>query len=248
MALSNHFLDGLADADRRLLQPHLQKVSLRRDERVGEADEPVTTAYLPIDSILSVVQVMRDGRSIETRTIGREAGYGLLHAVGSRLAIERVIVQVPGEAYALPTQTLAAAAVQSPSLTKAIVSHGQATLAQTAQGIACNTLHAAEPRLCKWLLLTQDRLESDVLPLTQEHLSIMLGVQRTTVTALASDLQRRQAISYSRGRIRVLDRPALIACACECYEITERRTAELVEASERKTATNGVQPNAAGLP
>ena len=188
----------------------------------------MSTAILPVGCILSVVQVMRDGRAIETRTIGREGGYGLLHALGARTAVERVLTQIAGTAYVLPIVQLAAQAKHSPELTRSIVQHAQATLLQTAQGIACNTLHAAEPRLCRWLLLTQDRLASDVLPLTQEHLSIMLGVQRTTVTALASDLQRRRAISYSRGRIRILDRPALESVACECYRAMTLRVEEVL--------------------
>ena len=103
-----------------------------------------------------------------------------------------------------------------------VVRHAQASLLQAAQSTACNTLHRAEQRLCRWLLLTQDRLGSDVVPLTQEHLAIMLGVQRTTVTATASQLQERGVIAYSRGKIRVLDREAMKRCACECYEAIQQ--------------------------
>jgi CRP-like cAMP-binding protein len=108
------------------------------------------------------------------------------------------------------------------------VRHAQASLLQAAQSTACNTLHRAEQRLCRWLLLTQDRLGgSEVVPLTQEHLAIMLGVQRTTITAVASGLQERGVIAYARGKINILDRPALERCACECYQAI-RKGAELM--------------------
>lgn len=222
MAWRNHFLDNLDEADLAALRPSLRTVELRRDQLLDEAGQPVRAALLPLDCILSVLTVMRDGRTVESRTIGHESGYGLLHALGSRISFERVITQVAGTAYELPVATLSEAAATRPSLTQAIVRHAQASLVQAAQSTACNTLHGAEHRLCRWLLLTQDRLRADVLPLTQEHLAVMLGVQRTTVTALASELQAKNLISYSRGRIRILDRDSLLRCACECYEAIER--------------------------
>lgn len=173
--------------------------------------------WLPIDCILSVVAVMRDGREVETRTIGFEGGCGLLNALGTPMSFERVIAQVGGEAYELPLATLRDAARQSPSLQKQIVAFAQASLVQSSQTVACNALHHTDQRLCRWLLLTRDRLGSDVLPLTQEHLSIMLGVQRTTVTSIASMLQTRGVISYSRGKIRIIDVAALTQLTCECY-------------------------------
>lgn len=217
MAWNNHFLDALDHADSRALEPHLEEVRLQRDDVLSEVGQDVAFVHLPIDCILSVVTVMRDGGQVESRTIGRESGYGLLHALGSRVAVERMLVQVAGRCWRLPLSPLEEAAGRSRRLTRHLVQHAQATLLQAARGTACNTLHAAEHRLCRWLLLTQDRLQADMVPLTQEHLSIMLGVQRTTVTALASQLQARGLISYSRGKIRVLDRAGLERCACECY-------------------------------
>ena len=122
-----------------------------------------------------------------------------------------------GEVYAIRISVLAEAAATSPSLVSTIVSFAQASLIQSAQTTACNALHDAEQRLCRWLLMTRDRLGSEVLPLTQEHLSIMVGVQRTTVTAIASALQARGVVAYSRGKIRITDTAAIRAIACECY-------------------------------
>jgi len=234
MALSNHFLDSLEPRDLAVLRPHLSEVALQRNELLDEAGQVIADVYLPIDCILSIVTVMRDGAQVESRTIGRESGYGLLHALGSPISYERMIVQVSGQAWRLPLERLREAAEASPKLTRCIVHHAQATIIQAAQSTACNSLHSAEQRLARWLLLTQDRLDSDVLPLTQEHLSIMLGVQRTTVTAIASELQARGMISYVRGKITVADRSALERTSCECYEAIQRGTEAMLHPHRRR--------------
>jgi CRP-like cAMP-binding protein len=217
MSGPNHFIDSLPTATLERLRPSLETVELSRDQLLTETGQPVVYAYLPTSCIVSVVAVMHDGRSVESRTIGREGGFGLLHALGSRISQERVTCQVAGEALRLPADALDQAARNDPMLVKLIVQHAQATIVQATQNTACNSLHGAEQRLARWLLLTEDRLESEVLPLTQEHLAIMLGVQRTTVTAIASELQDRGLIRYSRGKITVLNREGLIRSACECY-------------------------------
>ena len=236
MGWSNYFLDSLSEADLALIRRDLVQVELQRDQVLTEVGERVRTATLPINAIVSVVAVMRDGRSIESRTVGRESGYGLMHALGSRYSFERALIQVAGEVFQAPIATLAEAARTSPTMLSAIARHGQTTLVQAALGTACNTLHGAEHRLCRWLLMTQDRVASDVVPLTQEHLAIMLGVQRTTVTMLASQLQAKGAISYSRGRIRIVDRKALKACACECYDLMTEAAGQILAEESEATA------------
>ena len=221
MTSPNHFLASLSAPDLAALAPALTPATLKRDQLIAEAGEDVRTVYLPLDSILSVITVMRDGVQVESRTIGRESGYGLLHALGARRSYERMICQVGGEAMTIPAPALAAAADQRPSLVAAIVRHAQATQIQTSQTLACNTLHAAQPRMASWLLMTQDRLGRDVVPLTQEHLAIMLGVQRTTVTVVAQALQDMGAIHYRRGRITILDRDMHRRESCECYADVE---------------------------
>jgi CRP-like cAMP-binding protein len=234
MAFGNHFLDSLEPRDLDRLRPHLGEVVLERNQLLDESGRKVAFVYLPVDSILSVLTVMTDGAQVESRTIGREGGYGLLQAIGSPISYERTLCQVGGRAQRMALEALRTAATDSAAVREAIVRHAQASLIQAAQSTACNTLHRAEHRLCRWLLLTQDRLGSDVLPLTQEHLAIMLGVQRTTITAVASQLQERGTISYSRGKIRVLDRAALEACACECYVAIQRGATMML--GERETA------------
>ncbi len=229
MSRINHFLGSLDAGDLAVIEPRLERLSLRRDDVLSEVGQQVASVYLPIDSILSVVTVMTDGAQIESRTIGRESGYGLLHSLGSRVAYERMLVQVAGDCWRLPSAVLQQAAAGSPALTRSVVQHAQATILQAGRSAACNALHPAEKRLCRWLLLTQDRLDSDVVPLTQEHLSTMLGVQRTTVTGIATQLQERGIIRYSRGRIRLLDRGALESCACECYAAIQDSVRQVLE-------------------
>lgn len=233
MSWTNHFLDSLDRADIDALRPHLRDLALERNMLLDEAGQTIIDVYLPTDSILSIVTVMRDGAQVESRTIGRESGYGLLHALGSPISYERMVVQVGGRAWALPLERLRERAASSSPLVRCIVHHAQATLIQSAQSTACNSLHPAEQRLARWLLLTRDRLASDVLPLTQEHLAIMLGVQRTTVTAIASEMQSRGLISYARGKIRIEDHAALERTSCECYEAIQRG-AEAMLGSRRR--------------
>jgi CRP-like cAMP-binding protein len=221
MDMHNHFLSALPLHDQKALQPSLRRVDLTRDDHLAEHGQTIDRVYLPMNCVISAVAVMRDGRCVETRTIGCESGYGLLHALGSPVAFERVFTQISGQCWVLPLHVLTRAALDSPTLILALAQHAQATLIQSGQAVACNALHTAEQRLARWLLLTRERTGSDTLPLTQEHMATMLGVQRTTVTAIAQDLQVRGLVSYARGRIRIVNRPALVGVACECYEAIE---------------------------
>jgi CRP-like cAMP-binding protein len=239
MKWSNHFLDAQPMDVLEALRPHLKRLKLHRHQPIVDVDEMVSHVVLPIDAVISVIAVMGDGREVESRTIGRESGFGLLHALGSRLAFERVTVQVPGEAWQVPVSRLAELARVHPSLVSAIVGHAQATIVQATQATACNAIHSAEARLCRWLAMTQDRRGGDIVPLTQEHLAIMVGVQRTTITALALDLQARGVINYRRGNIAILDREALQRGCCECYGVITNAAAKVLAgypASENSVA------------
>jgi CRP-like cAMP-binding protein len=221
MKFRNHFLDGLKPNDIEALRPHLRKLVLAQNQSLATAWSPVVRSVLPVDAIISVILEMQDGRQVETRTIGCESGFGLLHVLGSSTSYETVTTQVGGEAYVIDQRAFAAWARQSPTMMESIVRHGQATIVQSAQAVACNALHDVKQRLARWLLMTRDRVSTNQLPLTQQHLAVMLAVQRTTVTAAASELQREGAIAYRRGRITVLDRELLRRRSCECYETIE---------------------------
>jgi CRP-like cAMP-binding protein len=240
MIRRNHFVASLSPADLALIEPDLEVVQLRRNQVIAEAGRPVTAAYLPLDCILSVVTIMAQGAQIESRTIGRESGHGLLHALGSPHSTERMICQVEGSAVRIRLDALSAAAAARASLAGAIARHAQIGLVQSIQGVACNALHPASARMARWLLMTQDRLGEDRLPLTQEHLAIMVGVQRTTISAVASALQARGVISNGRGRVTIVDREGLRRLSCECYDA--------IEEAVRLTLEEAPPDRAAGRP
>jgi CRP-like cAMP-binding protein len=225
----NWLLDGLTGADFHLLRPDLVPVFLEHNAVLLEVGANVDAVWFPAGSVLSVITIMRDGLGVEACTIGHESAYGLLNALGSAAGTDRMIAQIPGPAVKIASAKLKAAAQKSMSLTYAMVRHIQANLAQTQQSVACNALHHVEARLCRWLLMSQDRMsESAKLPLTQEFLGFMLGVSRTTVTGAARALQSAGLIAYVRGQIEILDRSGLEEGACECYLAVKDKQAQFL--------------------
>ena len=224
----NHFLDSLNVETFNLLKPYLIEEPLGRNRAICSAGSEIDCVWFPVTAILSVVTVMLNGQDVEACTIGHESAYGLLNALGSSISMDRVIAQVPGEAIRMPSARLKAAASLSMRVTELVVRHAQANAAQTQQSVACNAIHGVEARLCRWLLMTQDRTRGDRLPLTQEFLGFMLGVQRTTVTTAARALQTAGMIRYVRGQIEILDRDGLKAAACECYGAVLEKHAQLL--------------------
>jgi len=225
---SNEFLGRLSAETLGLLTPYLMEVSLHRGAQVAGPGEELVCAWFPTSSVLSVVTTMESGHDVEACTIGRESAYGILNALGSSISTDRVVAQIAGRAFKIPASRLRAAAALSLGLTDLIIRHAQANAAQIQQTAACNALHSVDERLCRWLLMTQDRVGGDQLPLTQEFLALMLGVQRTTVSRVASGLQDAGLVRYSRGQIQVIDRPGLEAHACECYESVRQKYDELL--------------------
>lgn len=189
----------------------------------------VDSVYLPDGCALSVIKMMGDGRAVETRTIGREGAYGLLHALGTRICLTRVLVQISGRTDVVGASQLARLADVSPSLRRALIVHAQVSAAQAEQSVACNVLHSVDQRLARWLLMSRDRTEQNPMNLTHEFLALMLGVQRTSVTVAARRLQEQGVIKYSRGRVTVIDRSALDRIVCECYGAYRRDQALLLE-------------------
>jgi CRP-like cAMP-binding protein len=188
-------------------------------EVLYEPGATIESVYFPSTSVVSVVIAMSDGRECETNTIGFESAVGVLAALADRPARGRTFAQSPGGAMRLATADLRHCVAESPKLLNLLLRHTYADLAQAELSTACNALHGAVPRLARWLLMTSDRMGSPVISLTQDEMSVMLGVQRTTVSGAASVLRAERAIAYSRGRLRVLDRPRLTAMACECYAV-----------------------------
>lgn len=223
MKFRNLLLSAASEADIARLFPRMQEISVRAGETVLEPGQPVHAVYFPSSVVLSVVTVMRDGASIETATIGREGVAGLLSGLTGGVSPSRVFAQIGGSAVRVPTKDLRAAAIESPALMDLLLRAAQAIAAEAEQSVACNALHDAPARLARWLLLTQDRVGAASFPLTQDYMAIMVGVQRTTISAIASGLKAQGLIHYTRGVVDVLDRAGLEAAACECYAAVRAR-------------------------
>lgn len=219
----NRLIDKLADPDYRTISADLELLELGLRHRVYERNEPVDHVYFPIDSVISLVAEMSDGQSVEVATIGNEGMAGLPLFLQTRLTSEhRSFCQVPGMSLRMTAETFLDRIDRLPALRLLLQRYTMTLFAQVAQSSACNRIHPIEQRCARWLLLTHDRVRSDEFPLTQEFLAQMLGVQRTSVNAVAQSLSEAGAIRYVRGVITVLDRPRLEAASCECYAIIVR--------------------------
>jgi CRP-like cAMP-binding protein len=169
--------------------------------------------------MVSLLAIMSDGQGIETATVGSEGVVGAMSGFGASRGFTRAVVQAPLVASRISSLQFQAAVQKSETLRNLMASYSEALLAQVQQTAACNALHAMESRLARWLLQTRDRIDTDVLPLTQDFLSQMLGVRRTTVTLVARQLEQAGLIQNRRGRIVIIDREGLEDVACECYAI-----------------------------
>ena len=221
LAIRNQLLRLVPVADGEDLKKHLQLVSLPAGEILYEPDYPVEWVYFPATAVLSVVTVMIDGRTVECDTVGYESVVGALAALGGTVAVSRTLVQIGGEALRISATRLRQQADRSPDLRRLLIRHAYANLAQAHQSAACNALHDLEQRLCRWLLMSQDRTASAVVRLTQQYLATMLGVQRTTVTHALRDLAAQGMIRRGRGFVEILDRPRLEVLVCECYDAVQ---------------------------
>jgi CRP-like cAMP-binding protein len=227
MKFRNLLLSSMPQVDLARLFPAMHEISLRASEPVHEVGEPVRSVIFPSSAVLSAVTIMRDGASVETATIGHEGAAGLISALSDSPSTNRVFAQIPGGAVRLPAANLRSAAMESPQLMTLLLRTAQASTAEAQQSVACNALHDAPARLARWLLLTQDRTGGSTFPLTQDYMAIMVGVQRTTISAIASDLKARGLVHYSRGLMEIRDRAGLEAASCECYEAMRARYAAL---------------------
>lgn len=227
MNFRNFLLSCLEESDLKALMPSLTEVSLRQGQILFEVGAAPEHLYFPSSAVLSIVTVLEDGRSVETATIGRESGVALLNAFAMLPIESRIFTQIAGAAFRLPAPALRKQLAESPDLTKLLLRHIHATGAQAQQFVACNVLHSAEQRLARWLLMTADRTGGPSFPLTQEYMAVMIGVQRTTVSTLASGFKDAGLIHYSRGHMEILDPQRLEQAACECAAIAQRRFEEL---------------------
>jgi CRP-like cAMP-binding protein len=182
----------------------------------------IEQVFFPYKGMISLLAVMRDGSGIETATIGPEGAVNVMAGLGSRRSASRAVMQVAGSVAQIAPEEFQAAVGKGAAIQTLIVKYNEVLMALTQQTAACNALHQVEQRLCRWLLQTHDRCGSDAVPITQNFLSEMLGVQRTSVTPVARALQTAGLIKYRRGRIDILDRSGIEKRSCECYDIARR--------------------------
>jgi CRP-like cAMP-binding protein len=221
-AKQNRLLALLRSADYARLRPHLEPVALEYRQSLYRANKPIDAVYFIESGVGSLVNTMTDGRAAEVGTVGNEGIVGLPIVFGDERAPTSVYIQVPGEGLKLPVKTFLRELSQSPTMQAVFLRYAHAFFNQVAQSAACNHFHTLQQRCCRWLLMTQDRMPGNEFLLTQEFLAMMLGVQRTGVTAAAGALQRAGLITYTRGNVNVLDRRGLKRLSCECYNVSKR--------------------------
>jgi CRP-like cAMP-binding protein len=218
----NHLLEALPAEDYERLLPHLEPVPLPLGWVVNESGRPQRHVYFPTTSIISLLYVLEDGSSAEIAVAGNDGVIGIALFMGGETTPSRAVVQSAGYGYRLRASVLKNEFGQGGALQYLLLRYTQALITQMAQTAVCNRHHSVEQQLCRWLLLSLDRLPSNKLSMTQELIANMLGVRREGVTAAAGRLQAAGLINYSRGKITVLDRPALEHQVCECYEVVKR--------------------------
>jgi CRP-like cAMP-binding protein len=216
--LPNHLLQALPASELEALRPHLKSVELVRGTVLVEAGAPLTHVYLPHSGIISLVVVLSGGQTVEVAMVGRDSVFGAASALGGGISLTDAVVMLPGAASIIDVANFRAASDHSDALRNLVTRHEQVLFAQARQTAACNTCHSVEARLSRWLLRARDLGDSEYLPLTQELLAQMIGVQRNAVSIVAHALQQAGIIKYSRGHIEITNLEGLRKTSCECYE------------------------------
>ncbi|HEX5804300.1 MAG TPA: Crp/Fnr family transcriptional regulator [Azospira sp.] len=218
----NHLLAALPDDDRERLLPHLEEVAMPLGDVLYESGGPMRHVYFPTTSIVSLLYVMEDGASAEIAVVGNEGIVGIALFMGGETTPSRAVVQSAGRAYRMKGQLLKDEFHRAGPMQYLLLRYTQALLTQMAQTAVCNRHHSLDQQLCRWLLLSLDRLPASELVMTQELIANMLGVRREGVTEAAGNLQKAGLITYQRGHITVLDRAGLEARTCECYAVVKK--------------------------
>ncbi len=209
------------------MRSHLEPVDLPLGHVIYEPGRLLDHLYFPTNAIVSLLYVMENGSSAEIAVVGNEGVVGISLFMGGETTPSRAVVQSAGRAYRLPARLMHVEFNRGGSLQHLLLRYTQALITQMSQTAVCNRHHSVDQQLCRWLLLSLDRLHGSDLVMTQELIANMLGVRREGVTAAAGKLQKAGVINYRRGHITVLDRPKLEALSCECYEVVRRECERL---------------------
>jgi CRP-like cAMP-binding protein len=225
-SIANEILLSLSPDQRSQVLSKLEMVRLKLHQVIHEPGETIKSGYFVNSGLISVLAVQPDGKSVEVGLIGREGFVGLPLLVGYRTSPTRTVTQADATAYRCDEDALRGFVREFSGLGQQINRFGQKLAMQSTQIAACNRLHDVEERLARWILMSQDRILSDTLPLTQEFLAQMLGTRRSSVTVAAGILQKAGLISYTRGNVTILNRQKLEDAACDCYGIVQRQLKE----------------------
>ena len=224
----NQLLAALPTSLYQSLLLHMELVKMPLGKVLYESGDIMSYVFFPVDCIVSLLYVMQNGASAEISVIGKEGIVGISLFMGGESTPSRAIVQSAGHAFRLSSQRFKKAFEEHPEMLHLMLRYTQSLITQMAQTAVCNRHHSIDQQLCRWLLLSLDRLPSNRLVMTQELIANMLGVRREGVTEAAGKLQKLGVIAYSRGNIAVLDRPKLEALCCECYAVVKRETDRLL--------------------
>jgi CRP-like cAMP-binding protein len=231
---SNQLLAALPVGEMARWLPRLEPVEMALGQVLYEAGSPLSHVYFPATAIVSLLYVTESGDSTEIAVVGNEGVVGISLFMGGDTTPNRAVVQSAGSCYRLEAEAIKAEFYRSAPVMHLLLRYTQALITQMAQTAVCNRHHTVDQQLCRWLLTSLDRLQGNELTMTQELIANMLGVRREGVTEAALKLQHAGLISYSRGRIKVLDRPGLELRTCECYAVVKAEYARLLP---RRTAT-----------
>ncbi len=217
----NYLIDALPDSDYARLLPHLELVTMPLGQALYESGGKLQYAYFPTTAIVSLLYVLESGASAEIAVVGNDGILGISLFMGGETTPSRAVVQSAGFGYRMKAKNLKDEFDRAGPVMHLLLRYTQALMTQMTQTAVCNRHHSIEQQLCRWLLLSLDRLSSNQLSMTQELIANMLGVRREGVTDAAGKLQRDGLIEYSRGNIKVLDRPLLEKRVCECYQVVK---------------------------
>jgi CRP-like cAMP-binding protein len=225
--VSNKLLLSTSDSEYNCLRPHLEYIPLPNHLLLHESGETLEFAFFPNRGLISLVVVMKDGKTAEAGVVGNEGFTGTAAVVGLSRGPLRAVVQVTGDGFRVQVGALQNTLKSAPHLQFMLNRYGVVRSMQVAQTAACNRLHEIKQRLARWLLMTQDRVDSGTLPITHDFLATMLGTDRPTVTLTAGVLQKKGLIKYTRGAVKIVNRKKLEDFACECYGVIRQYDGEL---------------------
>lgn len=230
----NHLLDALPDEDFQRIAPMLELVEMPLGQALYESGGHLKHVYFPTTSIVSLLYVLESGASAEIAVVGNEGILGISLFMGGETTPSRAVVQSAGYGYRLSAKQLKDEFNRAGHMMRLLLRYTQALITQMAQTAVCNRHHAVEQQLCRWLLLSLDRLAANEVNMTQELIANMLGVRREGVTEAAGKLQRDGIIEYARGHIKVINRPGLEKRVCECYQVVKTEFDRLLPELHRK--------------